>query len=872
MVQILPPKRHQLSGQHGEEISDTRQEDSTRPDGLLHVRLSPASWKQGIDLHQMELARQQPQFRKKMKKHYPLLVAALVAQFCLTQSVCAQLVEDIELRKDGTNAIVQIRFITAVQYQRSIAAKSADLVQIFYNILPSAEAPKLVTGERRTAGGNGLPQMVITDEAISRDNPNARKLMVRFSSPTNFKVRAGRSKERLEIVLEGLASSVRNTTPALTVNAKPYFVILQSTTEPGTPLAASIPSQLQDSEVFTARRIADGKTLFDTNLGYFASLNEAERAQKVLLNRFPGAVVMTSTPPAESPAPIATSGIRDTTLPTSAPEVESSASKLLAQANAADDRGDYADAIAALDSLLNLPPNSITRKAQQLIGVTRLKSGDTQRARGEFETFLKLYPAGADSEQVRQYLANLPSATESSKARKTADPVAIVSGSVSMFYYGGQSKVQSQDFLDSPLGGLPVLQSQSDLSATDQKQLQSNLDLNWRYRDAESDMRFVFRDTYSADLLPGRPSKNRLSALYFEKRSFTNGTSFKVGRQSPTGGGALYRFDGLQAGYTFAPKWKVNAVYGVPTDPLLDARRSFYGVSVDADALTTHMSGSVYLNQQMIDSEIDRRGIGTELRYFNEGLALSGQVDYDQVLQGLNITSMQGSWQLPDTTVFNFLLDRRATPIRTLGNILFFQDPTLLTPARNIQDLLATTPIDMLRGQVNGITSFQNQAMVGFTTPVAANWQAGANINYTNVDEIKPVAVILPNGQPSTGNLWSLGLQAIGSNLYSSRDTHVLSASFLNGPTYSGTLLSYNNLTGISEELQIEPSLRYYTQSDNAGNKTNRWTPGLRATYRIAKRVSLESELSYEVSDTQGPLRTESANRLFYYLGGRFDF
>jgi hypothetical protein len=477
-----------------------------------------------------------------------------------------------------------------------------------------------------------------------------------------------------------------------------------------------------------------------------------------------------------------------------------------------------------------------------------------------------------DSDQIRQYLANLPQPSETAKVRKGVEAAATTSGSVSMFYYGGQSKVQSQDFQDSPLSGLPTLTSQSDLSSIDQKQVQTNVDLNWRYRDSEIDQRFVLRDSYSADLLPDRPNKNRLSALYFDQRDFTNGTNFKIGRQSPSGGGVLYRFDGAQAGYTFAPKWKINAVYGVPTDALLDSRRNFYGAWIDADALTQHMSGSAYVNQQVIDGEIDRRGLGTELRYFNDGIALSGQLDYDQILQGLNIASMQGSWQFPDTTVVNFLLDRRATPIRSLGNILFFQDPTLTTPAKSISELLTTTPIDLLRGQVNGITSFQNQAMLGFTTPFSANWQTGANVNYTNVDEIKPVAVILPNGQASTGDLWSLGLQLIGSNLYSARDTHVFSANFLTGPTYSGTLLSYNNLTGINEDWQLEPSIRYYTQTDNTGNKMKRWTPGVRTTYRVAKRVSMESELSYEIADTQGPTRIESSTRLFYYVGGRVDF
>jgi hypothetical protein len=51
-----------------------------------------------------------------------------------------------------------------------------------------------------------------------------------------------------------------------------------------------------------------------------------------------------------------------------------------------------------------------------------------------------------------------------------------------------------------------------------------------------------------------------------------------------------------------------------------------------------------------------------------------------------------------------------------------------------------------------------------------------------------------------------------------------------------------------------------------------RWTPGVRMTYRLMKRVSLETELSYEIADSIGPTRNESSQRMFYYIGARFDF
>lgn len=837
---------------------------------------------------------------------------AAALQFALATVTHAQWIEDIDWERQGQDAVAQIRFIAPVQLQRTVSSKAGDLVQVFYNVTAANEVLPSLNGERRVSKDNGLPEIIFSDESVSRDNPLRRKLLIQFEQPVTFKVRSGPTRDSLEIVLGGMGAALVDMPDATPPPSNSqYYVVLASSPQPGLELPASVPSEFQAQNVFTASRVINGQIRYEIALGYFSSAEEAAAAQKVLLRRFPSAEVLqqdvpslpppppvpqrapapesASASPASQPPSAAAAATPDpapegapapapapATLPAPAAsaDTESQAAQWMAKADAANDRGDYADAIAALDALLRLPPNQQSRKAQEQIGVTRLKEGDRQRARAEFETFLSLYPQGADSDRVRQYLANLPAKEVAVAKREAAKPAAVISGSLSTFYYGGQSQTRSQDFADSPLSGLPVLQSENSLSSVDQKQVQTNLDINRRYRDAEVDQRLVLRNTYTSDMMPNRPDKNRLSALYVDHRWLTKGTSIKVGRQSPTGGGVLYRFDGVQAGYSFAPKFKVNAVAGVPTDTLLDTQRNFYGAWIDADALTAHSSGSLYLNQQNIDGEVDRRALGVEWRYFNEGVALSGQFDYDEVLKGINIIAAQGTWQMADSSQINVMLDRRATPVRSLGNVLFFQDPSLATPARTISSLLANpgNSLELLRTQVNGVTAFQNQAMAGFTTPLSEHWQTGANLNYTNVDEIKPVAVILPQGQPSTGDLWSLSLQLIGLNLYSTLDTHIFSATFLTGPTYRGTLYSYNNLTGLGERLRLEPSLRFYTQNTTAGEKTNRWSPGLRVSYRIGTRLSIESELSVEISDVQGPSRIESSERMFYYVGGRYDF
>jgi hypothetical protein len=71
-----------------------------------------------------------------------------------------------------------------------------------------------------------------------------------------------------------------------------FVVILQSSLDPSEQLKASIPADLQETEVFTIRRSSEGLTLHDIALGYFATMAHAESAQRLLLKRFPNASIV----------------------------------------------------------------------------------------------------------------------------------------------------------------------------------------------------------------------------------------------------------------------------------------------------------------------------------------------------------------------------------------------------------------------------------------------------------------------------------------------------------------------------------------------------------------------------------------------------
>jgi len=231
----------------------------------------------------------------------------------------------------------------------------------------------------------------------------------------------------------------------------------------------------------------------------------------------------------------------------------------------------------------------------------------------------------------------------------------------------------------------------------------------------------------------------------------------------------------------------------------------------------------------------------------------------------------------------------------TLSNALYFTMPTQCpngtapsgTSYRRITDLLQCyNSLTDLRTQVHDITAIYTQGSVGVTTPLSARWQAGLNAGMTNIGEVAPVPDLLPNGTPSTGNLYSGGAQMIGNNLYSSRDSHVYSVTHQRGPHLQGTQLSYNNMTGIGESWQIEPSLRVYHQTESSGVDTSRITPGLRMSFKMTKRITVEADTSLEHSLVQTPSsanvaagtsgtassKRETSDSRNYSVGARFDF
>jgi tetratricopeptide (TPR) repeat protein len=876
---------------------------------------------------------------QKKNKLRGLLRAALAACVLFGAATArAEVLDDVELRADGNDAVVRISFGVRVQYMGHAPLDRADLVEISF-LLVSNNAQQTTVEEFRRLPAVG------TFPAVSINYPvqlvsSTKRIKVQFARSVRFRVRPGRDNRSLEIVIPGGAAEMARAAPAAApppapapkpeavpppavkpvpppaapapapivvpvvpvpvpapVPAPPreqqFAVTLQTFPTAAMRGARPVPSEFQDYVVFTSQTVREGKTEFELNLGYFATREAAEQARRALAARFPSARVLDLAqrreetlraaaalpvpaapavppppplPPKAAAVPPKPPAAAPPVAPAAEPDVEKRAATLLAQGRAALDAGNTDAAIDALNQLLILPPNRSSQDAQELIGVARERAGELAKAKVEYELYLSLFPQGAGADRVRDRLAKLDTALAAAPAARAAAParpaLRTFNGSVSQFYYGGRSKIETAF-------NTPTTSDRATLSSVDQSMLVTNVDLNGRYRDADSDTRLVFRDTYNWSFLDTIKSYNRLNAAYVDYRGMQHPLSTKVGRQTGLNGGVPARFDGAVGGVGFAEKWRFNVVGGAPVEyPKIESKRYFYGLNLDFENLADHWHGNLYAVNQTTDGILDRRAVGTELRYFDAGRTLYGLVDYDVSYNVFNITMLQATLQTQGGTVINGLYDRRRAPTLTTTNAILGQ------PTTSIKQLLATSTEEQLRQQALDITAVATQGLLGFTTPVSERWQIGADVRVTNVGAL-PATVInnieIP-AQPATGNIWTYALQTIGSRLYSTRDINVFSAQYLTSPTFRGQLYSYSNVSVVFEDWTLQPTLRYYTQKDTFDVRLSRFSPGLRITYQVRQNVALEGEYVYELSHTVAPMQSEDAARQYWYVGYRFDF
>jgi len=813
------------------------------------------------------------------KSAFPLILlgCCLVA----SQPVTAQVLDEVLVQPDKVDNVVRIRFNARIRYVRHAAAESTNSLAVYFQIVEGGELQVRTVESLKSSPVASLPGMSVSFPA--QPDIQTKKLLVKFGKRTTATVRQGPDGHSLDVVFVDVGK-----TAVKDINR--YAVRLLSDSNKDVLGGAAVPARFAEFDVFTSQRTVNGKNQYELYLGYLPTAAAAEKLRRQLLARFPtAAVVDLASRKKEALGEVAASiPAKAGTLPevtvaaVALPEVEEQAAVLMQQGKAALDAGNHEQAVNLFNQLLFLPPNVQSQEGQELIGLARERNGELAKAKTEYELYLKLFPESEGATRVKQRLAVLSTLPETVPAardaagRAAAAPRVIktLNGSLSQTYYGGQSQIQTAF-------NTPTTVEKSTISGVDQSLLITNVDLNARYRDANADQRIVFRDTYSWSFLESINSYNRLTSAYYDYKGLQNNLGARIGRQSGYSGGLPNRFDGALLGYGFAPKFRLNVAAGLPVEfPAIESDRTFWQVSLDAENLAERWSGNVFFIDQRVDDISDRRATGGEIRYFDERRSLYSLVDYDISYDVMNIAMLQGSWQTAGQTTFNLLLDRRRAPTLSTNNALYNSFVTSLVPVpSSIKQLLGTYSEDQIRAWAEDATAVARQAQFSLTMPLNPTWQLGADLGLINIGALPAVTLqdgTVLNPSPATGNIYNYALRAIGTNLFSGRDIHVFSLSYVDAPKsalpFNGVQLAYNNTTYLGNQWVLEPSLKYYQQHTEPSTDLTRWTPGIRLSYRIKETLSLDGEYIYEHATTTGPGTEDISQTHYFSVGYRWDF
>lgn len=578
--------------------------------------------------------------------------------------------------------------------------------------------------------------------------------------------------------------------------------------------------------------------------------------------------------------------------------LDSYAEKLVVDSRALVDSGEYAKAIELLNIALNLPFNKAGEGAQELIGIAREKNSEFAKAKAEYALYLKLYPEGSGVARVRKQLAIVDAALKAGGADNKHAKKAIreihettVYGSWDQYYYDAHTRTYNPD-------GSKVSKTKSH----DQSSLVSSINLTARTRQNEYDGKIVFRNRQTMDYLSPTASnrhanRDRTDAAYVEFEDKAVDYMIRVGRQNGNSGGVLGRFDGAWLRYGFTPQYKINVVAGTLAEYNVDYRRHFYGINLDIGPISENWSGNVFFVNQAVKDVTDRRAVGGEVRYFDNGRSIYSLLDYDTLYKRVNIAMAQGNWQTESGINYNFLVDHRNSPILTTVNGLtgrLSQQHTAYDFSTINRAKRAGYSDAQLREEALLSTLKVDTVLFGATKQVTQRWQLGGDVqvNRTSGQPGASAAAIalfekqaLDNGivlsdleienfkrsVAGSGNTWTYHIQGVGIDTLFKDDTSVISATFTSGKTSRSQSILFSNGFAPAEKWRIDSTLQLLRQDSDPNTLTYLISPTMRASYRLREKATVEAEIRFDVDNTHSNEGHTRTVRDAAFVGYRID-
>jgi hypothetical protein len=534
---------------------------------------------------------------------------------------------------------------------------------------------------------------------------------------------------------------------------------------------------------------------------------------------------------------------------------------LLDQAHKAMRSRDYPQAVQILTKLQRQPEFPERAEVQELLGLSRERSGEVAQAKAEYEEYLRRYPKGPAAERIRNRLRILRAASVAGRTggfgnTEDADHGWKVSG--------GASQLFRRDSYGTDLNG-PLF------ATVVENAIFTDADL-FAHRDGErfnTAIRTNFG--YAKNFLPrdinGATDRVRITTAFLDLNDKLLDLRGRVGRQTTINDGNFGIFDGAKVSYRFLPSWTVRATVGMPVDNSgdgVETDRKFETLAVDFAPALSHWDTSVYVTQQRNDGLKDRQALGAQVQYARPNLSVVSYVDYDTAYKSLNALVLLGTVQLPARWQLTADLEHRNAPLITTENALIGQPFTTLS---QLEKVFSEQQIhDLARDRTPVLSTYSLSAL----KQLGERWQTIFDVFYTKLGDTPASGGVEPF-TGTQGNEISYQGELIGSSLLRQNDFNQVIVRYDTTPTYNVLGWQYISRYPVFGAWRAGPRFLFQRKVTNTGFTSIFYAPYGHIDYQRHGHV-LEIEGGAELGKNPAGLEIGNTTRLFVSIGYRINF
>jgi hypothetical protein len=783
-----------------------------------------------------------------------LLCSLLVtAPFAVPAHAAVRLVEDVGATEQRGYVAVTLTFGCALRYVSHTPASQGESVQVRFN----------AGADCGPAGSDEASALLVGAAPYVRSLDAVRP----FGSVVELRIGWARSEQFVLVpAFDGRGLRIRllrAEQPSVTVREVPgaastYAVNLASASEPFAEDALAAATKIVGVRAYQSETVVDEQRWYRLRAGPFVTEADAKQALANARTAYPKAwVAIADDAPSTAPGtPDAVTNVPVQVTRPSTTLVVADIDRLLRDARDAFRRKDYAAAIPLLTRLTEQPEFPRRAEAQELLGLSRERSGQLAHAKAEYEDYLRRYPQGDGAERVRKRQRALALAMRPGRGAAGRD-----ADESPWKLYGGFSQLYRQDQSKIETG---IVSN----DVTTQDAVLSDVAFVARRRGERFDFSSRTSAGYTYDMLEdGAGSQQRVSILFAEISDRELGWTARIGRQSGNSGALLGTFDGLHASYQLFPHLRINGYAGYPsestrTGPATDRR--FVAVSADLGTFADSWDCSIYAASQDYFGATDRQAIGTEVRMYRPGLTLVGRIDYDLYYQSLNDVLMLATFALPGQWTASVNLDRRASPSLTTRNAMIGQ------PVQEFDELFGLYSPEEIEQLAEDRTAEAQAYSVALSRPLGERWQWSVDVSSMTLGATPESGGV--GATPATGSETSIATQALGYGLFGRGDTTSFGLQFQAGDTAQTISLGLGTQLPVGERWRLGPRLRVDQRDfDVDGSRQLVYSPSMRAELRGA-HLTLEFEGGAEFGTRDFGTGSTDTTRHYASLGYRYDF